>query len=86
MDFVALDFETANEKRDSACAIGVTLVRDSVVSETVYHLIRPPDLRFSHWNIRIHGITADDVADSPTIGELWPKVSHLIEMGSTLDT
>ena len=32
MNFVALDFETANEKRDSACAIGVTVVRDGTVS------------------------------------------------------
>jgi len=79
MNFVALDFETANEKRDSACAIGITLVRNGTISKPVYYLIRPPDLRFSHWNTRIHGITADDVADAPTIGELWPKVSHLID-------
>lgn len=79
MNFVALDFETANESRDSACAIGVTQVRDGMACEPVYHLIRPADLRFSHWNTRVHGITADDVADAPTMGELWPVLSHLIE-------
>ena len=79
MNFVAIDFETANEKRDSACAIGITVVCNGKAAEPIYHLICPPDLRFSYWNTRIHGITADDVADAPTIRELWPKLSHLIE-------
>lgn len=79
LSFIALDFETANERRDSACAIGITPVRNGIICEPVYHLIRPPDLQFSHWNMRVHGITADDVADSPTIGQLWPQLSHLIE-------
>ena len=79
MNFVALDFETANEKRESACALGITLVRHGAISETTYRLIRPLEMRFSQWNTRIHRITADKVANSPTIGEIWPDVSRLIE-------
>jgi hypothetical protein len=30
-DFLAIDFETANETRGSACAVGVALVRDGQV-------------------------------------------------------
>lgn len=26
-DFIAIDFETANEQRDSACQIGITTVK-----------------------------------------------------------
>lgn len=29
MDFVAIDFETANEKRNSACSIGLTVVKNN---------------------------------------------------------
>ena len=79
MDFVALDFETANEKRDSACAIGLTTVRDGVICETVHRLIRPAELRFSHWNTQKHGITCEDVIGCPTLAELWPEISGYLE-------
>ena len=46
MDFVAIDFETANECRNSACAVGLTRVSNGEIGETDYHLIRPVDLRF----------------------------------------
>lgn len=79
MDFVALDFETANEKRVSACAIGLTIVRDGRVVENVYHLIRPRELRFSPWNTQVHGITQWQVKNSPSIIELWPTLLPLLE-------
>ena len=75
MDFVVIDFETANERRNSACAIGITKVRNGIVCETVDRLIRPPELRFSHWNTRVHGITQSDVADCPTLDKLWPELA-----------
>ena len=28
MDFIAIDFETANEKRSSPCSIGIVVVKD----------------------------------------------------------
>ena len=79
MNFVALDFETANEQRDSACSIGLTTVSDGKVVASDYHLIRPPELRFSHWNTKVHGLCEADVSDSPTFAELWPSIRHLIE-------
>jgi DNA polymerase-3 subunit epsilon len=79
VNFVAIDFETANESRDSACAIGLTEVRDGAVLEPVYHVIRPPELRFSRWATQCHGLTAEDVAGAPSLSELWPTVLPLIE-------
>src|SRR5262249_20700545 len=70
---------TANEKRDSACTVGLTLVRDGVVCETVHRLIRPIELRFSPWNTRIHGITSEDVSGRPTLAELWPEIVGYLE-------
>ena len=40
-DFLALDFETANEKRGSACAVGVALVQDGQVVAEGSTLVNP---------------------------------------------
>ena len=72
-EFVAIDFETANEKRSSACAIGLVLF-DSVgkPSDSYYQLLHPhPEVNyFNPINVWTHGITAEDVKDSPE----WPQV------------
>lgn len=73
-DFVAIDFETATHNFNSACAIGLAAVRDGEIVETEYSLIKPPELKFSPENIKIHGITPDMVADSPTLDDLWLPV------------
>jgi DNA polymerase-3 subunit epsilon len=79
IDFVALDFETANERRNSACAIGLTTVRDGMIVDTFSRLIRPAELRFSYWNTRVHGLSEIDVKDAPTFDELWPELLPLLE-------
>ena len=79
MDFVAIDFETANEKRDSACAIGLTEVKNGRVKNPIYHLIRPTEMRFSPWNTQVHGISAHDVVKASSLKQLWPSIRHLIE-------
>lgn len=72
IDFVALDFETANRSPSSACAVGAVRIRDGVIVDDFHTLIRPPEERgeFEPVNVRIHGITARDVEDAP----LWPEV------------
>jgi DNA polymerase-3 subunit epsilon len=62
---IAIDFETANESRASPCALGLAWIEDGVVIRRAYRLIRPPEMRFSPGNIRIHGIRPADVAGSP---------------------
>lgn len=78
-DFVAIDFETANESRSSACAIGVTTVHNGEIVDSFAHLIKPPELRFSVWNSNVHGLTEDHVKDSPTLGELWCEILPFVE-------
>lgn len=68
MTVVALDFETANERRDSACAVGLAWIEGGRVVRRASRLIRPPDLRFSPGNIRVHGILPADVRDRPRFG------------------
>ena len=64
MRAIAIDFETANEQRASPCAVGLAWIEDGAVTRRAYRLIRPPEMRFSPGNIRIHGIRAADVVDA----------------------
>ncbi|WP_136707857.1 3'-5' exonuclease [Agromyces sp. H66] len=67
VDFTAIDFETANSSGASACSVGLVKVRDGRVVDREHWYIRPPfpHNEFSEWNIRIHGITPEMVADAP---------------------
>ncbi len=86
--FVAIDFETADQGRDSACSVGLVRVENGAVVRKVVQLIRPPRLEtgdlftpppaefmFTY----IHGIKPHQVADAPTFGEAWPKLESLLE-------
>jgi len=75
--FVALDFETADYGRDSACSIGLIRVENNQIVQRVHALIRPPrrSFRFSY----VHGIHWRDVEDQPTFGELWETLTPLIQ-------
>ena len=74
-DFTAIDFETASQRPDSACQLGAVVVRDGQMVDRFMWMIRPEPLYFSRGNIRIHGITPDQVRDEPTLGELWSEIS-----------
>lgn len=77
-DFVALDFETANEHRGSVCAVGIARVQDGRVVHRESHLVRPPDMRFNGINISIHGIRPEDVEHAPTFDRLWPTLEPIL--------
>jgi DNA polymerase-3 subunit epsilon len=66
LDFTAIDFETANGSAASACSVGLVKVRDGQVVDRIGWFIQPPlgHDHFVDWNIRIHGITPDMVADA----------------------
>lgn len=79
--FVAIDFETANGKRASACSIGLARFDENGDVAGSYHsLILPhPEHRFFHpANIWVHGIREEDVTDSAEWGELFREVSDFI--------
>ena len=79
MDFVAIDFETANEKRNSACSIGITVVENNSIVLEKYFLIKPCEMRFLPMNIWIHGITPDDVENEKKFSEIWNEIKPYIE-------
>lgn len=79
MDFVAIDFETANEKRNSACSMGITVVENNSIVLEKYFLIKPCEMRFLPMNIWIHGITPEDVEGEKNFKELWQDIRPYID-------
>lgn len=74
MNFAALDFETANSDRNSACSLGIVIVEKGEIVDQLYWLIKPPRMYFHPINISIHGITEKDVQDKPEFNELWNEI------------
>ena len=75
--FVAIDFETAMSRRDSACAVGLAAGSDGRIVASRTYPIRPPTPRFSF--TRIHGLRWEDVRDAPTFADLWPTLRAWID-------
>ncbi len=77
MNFVAIDFETANYRPDSACALGLVKVADGIIVDKAVYLIKPPTREFTFTHI--HGLRWKDVAKEADFREIWPKVEPLIK-------
>lgn len=75
MNFIALDFETANPRRDSACSVAIVVVRNNQIVDEFYSLINP-ETKFHKMNMSIHGIHEKDVADAPNFPAIWPIIKQ----------
>ncbi|KMQ50433.1 DNA polymerase III subunit epsilon [Chitinispirillum alkaliphilum] len=75
--FAAIDFETADYGRDSACALSVIIVDGTQIEEKHSYLIRPPRKQFTFTNI--HGITWEDVENKSSFPDLWPTIQTHFE-------
>ena len=78
MNFISLDFETANRYRSSACSIAIVMVRNDQIVDNFYSLINPQE-EFDYRNIQVHGIHPEDVADAPTFDQVWQHIYPLFD-------
>ncbi len=74
--YVAIDFETSDYTKDSACAVGLARIEDGKIVSTLYSLLRPPNKRIRFTDI--HGITWEDVQNAPTFKEFSPKILQFV--------
>ena len=74
--FAALDFETADYSRDSACALSIVRANAAGILDQQTFLIQPPrrDFVFTY----IHGITWSDVAAMPSFKGRWPEIQKML--------
>lgn len=77
--FAAIDFEIANGKRSSICSIGVAIIEDNKVIDSVYMLVRPYPNFYTRFTTAIHGITMQDTIDSPDFEEAWTRIAGRLQ-------
>lgn len=77
--FAAIDFETANHELSSICSIGIVIVKDCLITDRIYELVKPEPEYYSYWNTRIHGLTQKDTENAPVFSEVWKRISPKIE-------
>jgi len=77
--FAAIDFETADYGRDSACALAIVVVNGVKVEKKIYHLIKPP--RDSFVFTYLHGIEWKHVSRKPAFEGIWRDVhAHICDV------
>lgn len=78
--YIAFDVETPNTFHSRICAIGLTVVENGRLRDSMSFLVNP-ETDFSWACTRIHGITEDDVLYAPTFQDLWPTLRPLLRSG-----
>ena len=78
MNFIAMDFETANHEKHSAVSIAIAVVRHNQVVDKFYSLIKP-ETYFSARNTAVHGLKESDVAQAPKFPEVWKIIAPLFK-------
>jgi DNA polymerase-3 subunit epsilon len=74
LNFTAIDFETANNARRSACALGVVKVVDGQISDAKHWFIKPDPFEVGFYQHRVHGIGIEVLEDKPTFPEIWQEI------------
>jgi DNA polymerase-3 subunit epsilon len=76
MNFVSLDFETANYSRVSICAAGMAVFEAGTLVDVHYWLVRPPKGKgwFREDFTEIHGLSHLDVLDAPEFPAIAPEL------------
>jgi len=75
MNFIAIDFETANSNRGSACEIGIAKVIDFEIVDKRAYLIKPKENYFDWYNTQLHGINEETVENEPEFDEIYEEIS-----------
>jgi len=73
MEFVALDFETANADMSSICQLGLVLFKDGSLQEEWKTYVDPEDF-FDEINVSIHGIDETTVKGAPKLRDVVSRI------------
>lgn len=75
--FVAIDFETADDGPDSACAVALVRVEGTTIVARQSSRLRPPreHVRFK----AVHGMGWEELAGQPTFASAWPLLRPLLD-------
>lgn len=76
--FTAIDFETANYEKTSACQLGLVVVEKGIIVKEYSTFIKPVPNYFIEQFIMIHGITGATVRGAPAFDVVWNEIGALI--------
>lgn len=79
MKYAAIDFETANYERASACSLGIVLSDGARVTDSWYRLIRPPKMEFDENCVMVNHIHPEMVAHEPEFPAFWEDIARRLE-------
>ena len=82
-DFVAIDFETATQQRNTACAVGIVTFENGKITEEYYSLIQPPNNEYHKRCIQVHGITEIDTENALPFDKIYPEIKKRLQ-GKTI--
>ena len=78
-DFVAIDFETANQYRTSVCSVGIVVVRNGIIVDKYYSPIHPEPNFYTYFTTQVHGLTEKDTNNAPSFPQVWQEISKKID-------
>lgn len=83
--FLALDFETANDQKLSACSIGIVLFDKKNINGKFESLIRPPTNYDHLWrsNYNIHGISKSAYMRAASFPQVWKSLQNKFSISSS---
>lgn len=79
MNFITIDFETANRKLSSACEVGIAKFSNNKLIEEYSYLIRPKNNKFDWFNTNLHGISEETVENEPEFNVIYDKIKGDLE-------
>jgi DNA polymerase III subunit epsilon len=78
MEFVALDFETANANISSICQLGLVHFKDGLLQEEWKTYVDPEDF-FDEINVSIHGIDESTVKGAPNLRNISSRICNYLD-------
>ncbi len=78
-NFTAINFETANYNRVSACAFGYAKVKDGEIIDSGEFFLNPVG-EHAPFQSKVHGITKKDTCGQPSFGELYLQLKELFSL------
>jgi DNA polymerase-3 subunit epsilon len=71
MNFIAIDFETANSLRSSICSVGLAFVEKGKLVGSEHILVKPTPNYYDRFNTRLHGIDNEQTKNEKTFKQHW---------------
>jgi DNA polymerase-3 subunit epsilon len=79
MNYVALDFETANEYPGGACSVGLARFdEEGTLLDTYYSLIRPKEPYFDPSMSAVHQLDSNECLAADQFDTIWPAMVRFI--------